>query len=83
MSKAELRDEIEALTKKYLLNGGLIEILPKRNYVPKWRKWMLDYDWSYTPWILLGGEDEILKREMIESQVGVGCFATQAVPTEE
>ena len=76
MEKEILREEISVLTQEYLLAGGLIETLPKRNYVPKWRKWMLKYDWSYTPWALLGGDDERLKRDMFESSIGEGCHIT-------
>ena len=76
MSKNELREEIAMLTRKYFLAGGLIEVLPKRNYVPRWRQWMLKYDWSYTPWLLLGGDEQQLKRDMIESRVGEGCYMT-------
>ena len=76
MLKSEIRDEIDSLTREYLLAGGLIELIPKRNYVPKWRKWMLKYDWSYTPWTLLGADDEQIKRDMFESSVGEGCYMT-------
>ena len=82
MQKIEARAEIASLTSEYLLAGGLIEVLPKRNYVPRWRKWMLKYDWSYTPWTLLGGDDQDLKRDMIESTVGEGCYMTPSAGFE-
>jgi hypothetical protein len=81
MDKQKEREEIERLTQEYLDRGGVIEVIPPRRFVPACYRWMLKYDYDYTPWNHMGG---LGQGYGIQDQVAIeeGCYMRQPASFE-
>ena len=78
MTKEKLRKAIARQTAEYIERGGVIEIIPKRWFVPHWHRWMIKWGFDYHPWNLVGFPSVAGRSD----KIGPGCYVTLPLETE-